>query len=437
MSIVATVAVERKKLYEQVWSVPASKLALLYGISDVGLAKACKRYNIPRPPRGYWARIAAGQRVRRPALPQRDHSDELVYLKGWDMPDEAVQKLISETRTPASGTADAGIAELHKTAAAIQQRLLEVKPDSEGLLTVTASGLEVRVSPPLVGRAVAVLDTLMKRWEARSGSEISLNADGGGSTQPILAIGPDGFGLRLLENVEDSRPVSDPTRLKGTLSLFITGDENRQFRRRWSDTKSQRLEKLIGPALETVATALALKCQERLDAECIMRQRKTVEAARSAASRDATRELYSRQELMQNVARWHDARRIRDYLAELKRAIDSGRCRPSDEKQFQAWFAWAQRLADSIDPIIAGPLPEGKPASRRNVPVAELDLTRASRAAIERLAVADTDGLWTQKEDAIRAACEGKFGPVWNEITRVLEGLHYDVSKRKEAYEWS
>jgi hypothetical protein len=38
------VTVQREKLYEQVWSVPGSQLAALYGISDVGLAKVCRRY---------------------------------------------------------------------------------------------------------------------------------------------------------------------------------------------------------------------------------------------------------------------------------------------------------------------------------------------------------------------------------------------------------
>jgi hypothetical protein len=36
-----------------------------------------------------------------------------------------------------------------------------------------------------------------------------------------------------------------------------------------------------------------------------------------------------------------------------------------------------------------------------------------------------------------RPACEGRFGFVWNEMTRVLAGLGYDVAKRKEAYNWA
>ena len=42
------------------------------GISDVGLAKVCRRANIPSSDRGYWARVAAGQECEKTALPLLD-----------------------------------------------------------------------------------------------------------------------------------------------------------------------------------------------------------------------------------------------------------------------------------------------------------------------------------------------------------------------------
>lgn len=61
---------DRAQLFERVWSVPVDKLAREWGLSGRGLAKACRRLRVPVPPRGYWARTAAGQRVRRPKLPR-------------------------------------------------------------------------------------------------------------------------------------------------------------------------------------------------------------------------------------------------------------------------------------------------------------------------------------------------------------------------------
>jgi hypothetical protein len=67
--------ISRQDLYELVWSEPTTALARRFGISDVGLAKVCRRSAIPAPPRGYWAKIAAGNLVPRPGLPERAELD--------------------------------------------------------------------------------------------------------------------------------------------------------------------------------------------------------------------------------------------------------------------------------------------------------------------------------------------------------------------------
>lgn len=62
----------REDLYELVWSKPMMELAKDFGISDVALAKRCRRLGIPVPGRGYWARVDAGQIPYRPKLPKRE-----------------------------------------------------------------------------------------------------------------------------------------------------------------------------------------------------------------------------------------------------------------------------------------------------------------------------------------------------------------------------
>ena len=60
----------RDELYELVWSEAMRTLAPKFGMSDVGLAKVCKRMRIPRPGLRYWAKKAAGQPVKRARLPE-------------------------------------------------------------------------------------------------------------------------------------------------------------------------------------------------------------------------------------------------------------------------------------------------------------------------------------------------------------------------------
>lgn len=63
------ITLPRSQLYDLVWSKPVTEVAKELGISDVALAKRCRNLNIPLPPRGYWARVAAGQSPKRPRLP--------------------------------------------------------------------------------------------------------------------------------------------------------------------------------------------------------------------------------------------------------------------------------------------------------------------------------------------------------------------------------
>ena len=60
---------KREDLHKLVWTAPVSEIASRMGISDVGLAKACRRADIPLPGRGYWAKVSAGGNVGVDPLP--------------------------------------------------------------------------------------------------------------------------------------------------------------------------------------------------------------------------------------------------------------------------------------------------------------------------------------------------------------------------------
>jgi len=56
-------------------------LAKKYGISDVGLAKVCRKLTIPLAGRGYWARKQAGQKVPQDPLPDMKEKDKVLLQK--------------------------------------------------------------------------------------------------------------------------------------------------------------------------------------------------------------------------------------------------------------------------------------------------------------------------------------------------------------------
>jgi hypothetical protein len=61
---------DREELYARVWSQSMLKIARDYGVSDVRIAKVCRKLFIPMPGRGYWNKKSAGKQVpEQPSLP--------------------------------------------------------------------------------------------------------------------------------------------------------------------------------------------------------------------------------------------------------------------------------------------------------------------------------------------------------------------------------
>ncbi len=91
--------VTRKQLYEQVWSTPVSILAKSYGLSDVGLAKICKKHDIPRPSLGYWAKKQHGQTPAVVSLPDPARNPE-IEIRAHEHPDTdpAVSKELEKAK---------------------------------------------------------------------------------------------------------------------------------------------------------------------------------------------------------------------------------------------------------------------------------------------------------------------------------------------------
>lgn len=74
---------KREKLYEEVWEKPVVQVALSYGVSDVMIHKICKSLDIPVPPRGYWSRLRAGEKINKPPLPVKEGVNQILGQKTY------------------------------------------------------------------------------------------------------------------------------------------------------------------------------------------------------------------------------------------------------------------------------------------------------------------------------------------------------------------
>lgn len=75
-------SVTRQALYDEVWAEPMLRVAERYGVSSSYMARVCTVMNVPRPPVGYWAKVAVGKSVRKPPLPDARQTDQLDWEPG-------------------------------------------------------------------------------------------------------------------------------------------------------------------------------------------------------------------------------------------------------------------------------------------------------------------------------------------------------------------
>jgi hypothetical protein len=114
-----TITLTSAQLYEQVWSVPMSRLAGRYGISDVALAKHCKKHDIPRPPRGHWAKLAFDKPSPKAPLPVCAEERLAVITLVVDRPPRADRDTQPKEKKPDEPVFDQDILDLLQRAEAL------------------------------------------------------------------------------------------------------------------------------------------------------------------------------------------------------------------------------------------------------------------------------------------------------------------------------
>lgn len=434
-----TTKLSRQELYDKIWTTPASKLAREFGLSDVGLAKICRRYDIPRPPRGYWAKLAHGQQVPRPSLPQLD--DEALkevrfFRQSFFSPEERTEHdapieqkiVVPET-----------LVKPHPLIASTREALRSAEPRDDKLLPInTAANLNIRVSRSSLGRALRIFDRLVKEWERAGGTVVVGAKDYCGNLRTVFRLHDDQVPVDLFEIVDRKSLDDDGNRrwsYRGwkytpTGRLVLQADcYAESLRKRWADGKRQRVDTMLDSVVRGLADILEHYRQQRLDNECVERQKVKVAAVREAAEKREERDEQRRKEIEQNAADWQKSTEIRSYLAALRAEIAEHRLKPTRPEEFAKWLGWADWYADFLDPLTPTPdRPESIPKPS-NLLVDQLDLTRQTRAILPQLGVKDTNELNAIGRDQVVKLTQ-RYWSVWEEICRVLEGFGYDVCGR-------
>jgi len=92
--------VSREELYELVLSIPMIKVAEKFSVSGSYMARVCSILNVPRPERGYWAKLEVGKAPARTALPEALPGNQLFWSQEGDPPAPRV-RTVTATSAPA------------------------------------------------------------------------------------------------------------------------------------------------------------------------------------------------------------------------------------------------------------------------------------------------------------------------------------------------
>lgn len=369
-----TFTLTRQQLYDLVWSEAMRALSTHIGISDVAIAKHCRKSDIPVPERGYWNKLQAGQSVAKTVLPLADLSTPSHVTMSGELPEELRARLQGEPGLP-----NQEIEEIDILAERLRKRLGAVKcprnfsftyPAIATLLRKDEKHRQEKAAQPYYWQ-VPSFDSPFerRRLQVLNGLFLGVVKIGGegwtrGSTARELGVR---IGDRHISFEIDhfdgkrNRNAKPPTDKSAKLSLrieanrFTTGAETNWEDRDGCPLEEQLADIVVGLAKAGAYTHRAIlaendawqrKEKERQELEA--RQRKEQEEQRER-DRLAAAEKEKLTALMQQAEDWRKAAEIRAFVAAVGAMKDQ-----TDEANLQEWSQWALLEADKLDPLSSG-----------------------------------------------------------------------------------
>ncbi|WP_434717199.1 hypothetical protein P5X00_39755 (plasmid) [Paraburkholderia sp. A2RO-4L] len=375
----------RQQLYELVWADPISTLAKSLGVSDVGLAKACRRGDIPLPPRGYWAKLNAGRQVTRTPLPLRTPGASNRVEVGAGRP-QAFRQEAAEA--PARDTAPPAPPVYDETLEAVEARIRQALPAKfrymrsldnahppiarllreddarrEAMARNPHAWDKPRFESPFEQRRLIFLSNL---FTLLATLDVRASVQGREARELGLHIGGQHVDLKV-DTLASLRPRKGPPKGKrgepmaAEVRVARWQHDEREEWLFWSDSDTNRLEdQLREMAVALVLTAerqyrkarqFSYECDRHSFEEKMEQTRKTREEAEQRereARLQAERDRVTR--LLGQVSAWQQAQQIRAYVEAVLSSPDalSGR---AFEGERDTWAHWARTVADGLDPL--------------------------------------------------------------------------------------
>ncbi|MCA9087250.1 MAG: hypothetical protein KDA90_01305 [Planctomycetaceae bacterium] len=366
------IEMSRGELYQRVWATPMRKLAGEWGLSDVGLAKICKKHNIPRPPVGHWEKKRHGKRVRQTPLPEiKDDRLKTVQISPKEpavepvAADSEIAQLIRQESDPKwSIEVSEQVQIRHPIVQSTKQSLKGQDPDKYGRVSriwnFGSSCFDVRVSLENISRSLRILQGLTTAMQARG---YSLNLRKDKSERPYFDVLGEEIEVTLRESSKRSERKQDRSQRDswfferyeytptGVLELGINSDRYSS----WAtirDTNTKPLECRLNEVVVSILKGVERSRTWR-EAARIEKIQKAERKEQAVAQEIERRSDSARITRLQHLAQlWEKHQRLSRFVDVVRAEADSRS--PSIDPDTLDWLTWADAFLRELDPLSGG-----------------------------------------------------------------------------------
>jgi hypothetical protein len=379
------------------------ELAQDFGLSDVAVAKRCRKLGVPVPGRGYWARIAAGQTPRQPRLKERedqplDYSALTFEAPRDETPEENLPPATPEQvslREKIVGLSPLEISTLTQASPAVRRTAAHLKRKWRNEIVwnrgeKTGPILQIFVSELVVDRALRLGECLIVGaqtvgWRFQKPPEPKQEDDRYRRYTPAPVPAPelpkygclDVLGESLAFKIDERNRQVDhvltedekerkrrgqwvkPPRWdfipSGELRVHLLHADSKYVHHTWKDSAKRKLEEQINTILlGFFDEALRIKAQREEQRLADIRTRREEERQiRLSQRRSNNAKLIS--ELEAQAGAWMRARMLRSYLSALKKTAGSRKIEAVLDSSPIDFVVWAQHYIDQLDPLSKQP----------------------------------------------------------------------------------
>ncbi len=362
--------VTREELYKQVWATPMLQLAKDYGLSDNGLRKICDKLDVPYPPRGYWAKKAAGQKVATYRLPpQKEDTPSGTYIRPT-LPQEVMPPEVKEAVAIAlAKNPEIPVPEklvkphpvIGKWLREYEERWERYRKDRDPFMRNLWKPEELTDVDKRMHR---ILHGLFKALEAKGGQ---VKEDEHRAL--LVEFQEEKIEFNLREKLKQvHRPLTAQEKKyswnekkdtkcdlmpTGNLVFSIKTGLPNKLQREWIESPERPMEALLADIVATILASVPLLVEKTKQRKEDERQRQIEANRRYEEEQRQKLENHRWRRFMEMAHQWKEAEVASGFIAALKQ-LSVDEAQQAGDKTMAEWMTWAEQQLVSRNPLNKG-----------------------------------------------------------------------------------